>query len=261
MPAIEADAADLALLIEAAEEAGGIALRYARRGFRTTWKPDDSPVTEADMAVDAHLRARLLAARPGYGWLSEETPDGPERLAARRVFVVDPIDGTRAYAEGAKDWAHSLAVVEDGVPVAAVVLLPMHGRLYAAARGGGAALNGAPIRASRREEVAGAAVLAAKPALAPHHWTGGALPPFRRTFRSSLAYRLARVAEGADDAMLTLRPVWEWDVAAGALLVTEAGGAATDRRGAPARFNAAHPQLDGMVAGGAVQSPLRALLA
>lgn len=251
-------AADTALLAEAARAAGEIARGFFRRDPKRWDKPDaQGPVTEADLAVDEMLRDRLTAARPGYGWLSEETPDHTDRLDSETLFIVDPIDGTRAFIEGDPTWAHSLAVVTGGRVTAAVVYLPMHDRLYAATAGQGATLNGAPMAASERAELEHAAVLAARPAMEPYNWIDARVPDLNRHFRSSLAYRLALVAEGRQDAMLTLRATWEWDVAAGALLVHEAGGRVTDRKGAALRFNNPHPQVNGVVAGGAaVQSAL-----
>ncbi|GGL53561.1 3'(2'),5'-bisphosphate nucleotidase CysQ [Wenxinia marina] len=249
-------ATDLDLLVEAATGAGEIALAIRARGYRTWHKGDEGPATDADLASDAHLRDRLIGARPDYGWLSEETEDGPERLSRERVFIVDPIDGTRAFMEGSRDWGVSVAVAEAGRIVAAAVAMPARGTLYAAAAGQGATRDGAPIRASGAADMAEAEVLCAKPTLAGQLWRGGAPPPFRRAFRSSLAFRLCLVAEGRYDAMLTLRPTWEWDVAAGALIVTEAGGSATDRAGLPLRFNGAVPRLPGIVAGGGVQAAL-----
>jgi myo-inositol-1(or 4)-monophosphatase len=240
---------DLDLLLDAAREAGTIALGHWRKDPKVWEKGVDGPVSEADFAVDAFLRDLLGAARPDYGWLSEETPDDPAARAASRIFVVDPIDGTRAYVAGEATWAHSLAVVEDGRPVAAVVHLPVRGKTYAAALGHGATLNGVPLEASDRSEVAGATFLAARVSFEAQHWKGP-VPHVDRAFRPSLAYRLALVGEGRFDGMLTLRPTWEWDVAAGALVATEAGATVTDRRGRPLRFNNPDPRLDGVLAAG-----------
>ncbi len=242
----ELDAGDLPLLIDAARAGGEIALRHWRQDPKVWDKGDGAgPVTEADLAVDSLLRETLRNARPGYGWLSEETEDSPARLDHRSVFIVDPIDGTRAYVAGETPFALSLAVVTDGVPVAAVVYLPAKDKLYAAASGQGASLNGAPIGVSVPRDTA--RLLVTKPNFDPVHWPGG-LPKATRHFRPSLAYRLALVAEGAFDGMLTLRAAWEWDIAAGALLVSEAGGVVSDAVGAPLRFNAPHPQTDGAIA-------------
>ncbi|MDG3041083.1 inositol monophosphatase family protein [Roseicyclus marinus] len=242
---------DLALLVEAARGAGRIAARYFRDDPETWDKPDGAgPVTEADIAVDEMLRDRLCAARPDYGWLSEETPDNPERLQAERVFIVDPIDGTQAFIEGSSAFSHSLAVVEGGVVVAAVVYLPIRGKLYAAARGHGATLNDMAIRAAGECALHEAEVLATKHTLGPDHWPRG-VPPVIRAYRPSLAYRMALVGEGRFDGMVTFRPTWEWDIAAGALIIAEAGGRATDATGAVLRFNSAVPQVRGVMAGSA----------
>lgn len=239
---------DLALLTEAAEAAGRIARRHWNRKLRIWDKPGhQGPVTEADLEIDTMLRERLTSARPDYGWLSEETDDDPARLDARRIFVVDPLDGTRAFLEGDRSFAHALAVAEAGRVTAAIVYLPMHGKLYAATLGAGATLNGAPIRVSDRADLDGAAVLAARPALDPQHWSGPP-PRLHRSIRASLAYRLCLVAEGRYDAMLTLRDSWDWDTAAGSLVAAEAGARVTDRTGAPLRFNTAAPLSPGVIA-------------
>lgn len=244
---------DLALLLDAAEAAGRLALHYRETGFETREKPGLGPVTDADIAVDDMLRAELRAARPDYGWLSEETPDSPDRLgdrlAATRVFLIDPIDGTRDFIGGGRSWGPSLAIAEAGRLVAGVVHLPALGRSYAAARGQGATRDGMPLTAGDRAEVTGARVLASATALAPAAWTGPP-PPLTRSFRPSLAYRLCLVAEGAFDATLTFRDSWEWDIAAGALIVMEAGARASDSFGAPLRFNGPSGLLPGLIAAG-----------
>ena len=239
---------DLDLLLGAARSAAEIALHYWRTDQTVHQKGGGAgPVSEGDIAVDTHLRETLTAARPGYGWLSEETPDGPGRLTADTLFIVDPIDGTRAYVDGQTTWAHSLAVVRGGATVAGVVFLPRLDKLYAAALGRGATLNGAPIRPARRVEPDGARVLLSKPMLDPALWPGG-MPALQRHFRPSLAYRMCLVAEGRFDAMVTLRPTWDWDIAAGALICAEAGAAATDATGAALRFNGAEARNAGTVA-------------
>ncbi len=242
-------ATDLPLLLEAARKAGDIAMGFAGKTARRWDKPDDAgPVTEADLAVNDMLVTLLQGARPAYGWLSEETEDSPARLERDRVFIIDPIDGTRSFIEGSGTWAHSIAVAERGVVTAAVIYLPMRDKLYAAAAGQGATLNGQPIRASAASELTGATVLAARPAAEAKHWAAGQVPDFKRTYRPSLAYRLAVVAEGRFDAMLTLRKTWEWDIAAGDLILREAGAVISDRAGAGLIFNNPTPLLNGVVA-------------
>lgn len=240
---------DLDLLIRAARKAGEIATRYSGKSAERWEKPEGAgPVTEADLAVNEMLVEMLPGARPGYGWLSEESEDTSERLSRDRVFIVDPIDGTRNFVEGGRTWAHSLAVARKGTVTAAVIYLPMRDLLYAAEAGKGATLNGEAIALSKMEHLPDAEILAARPVLNPSHWSGGKVPDFHRAYRPSLAYRMATVAAGRFDGMLTLRPSWEWDIAAGDLILREAGGVCTDPAGAALTFNHAHPQLAGVVA-------------
>lgn len=240
---------DLDLLIGAVRKAGQLALFLAGPELDVTEKPGGAgPVTNADVAVDALLGEALLSARPDYGWLSEETPDTPRRLSTRRSFIVDPIDGTRAYVSGSRDWAHSVAVVEDGRPVAGVVYLPARDALYVAEAGQGARLNGAHLACTGDKGIEGARILATRPTMAPEHWRDNRPPPVEPHVRSSLAWRFCLVAEGRFDGMITLRPAWEWDIAAGALIAAEAGCAVTDRAGRPLSLNRPTPQADGIIA-------------
>lgn len=247
---------DLTLLMDAARSAGDIARGYFN-AFPEVWEKSggQGPVTEADLHVNRQLEADLQAARPDYGWLSEETEDGDARLKTDRQFIVDPIDGTRSFIEGNKDWAHSIAVCERGIITAAAIYLPIRDKLYTAAIGQGAACNGVHLSATADKPMTDATVLSAKPNLHSKYWAAD-VPPFKRTFRSSLAYRMALVGEGRFDGMLTLRPTWEWDVAAGALIVTEAGGNVSDQKGGPALFNNRHPQINGIVAAGGIHNAL-----
>lgn len=241
-------AADLALLLKAAAAAGAIARRHFGSRPRAWDKGGgQGPVSEADLEIDAMLHERLCAARPDYGWLSEETADDGERLAAPALFVVDPIDGTRAFLAGRPDFAHALAVVRDRQPVAAVVHLPLLDLTYAATAGGGARLNGRTIAPAAPAALDAARLLVGRSQLAPGFWPGG-VPPVAPHFRHSLAWRLCLVAEGAFDGTLTFRDVWHWDIAAGALVAAEAGATVTDRRGAALRFNTADPRSAGLLA-------------
>ena len=243
---------DLGLLIDAARMAGRVATSFTGATAARWDKPDgQGPVTAADLAVNEMLQATLCTARPTYGWLSEETEDSTARLEAEHVFIVDPIDGTRSFVEGSTTWAHSIAIARRGVITAAVVYLPLRDKLYAAALGQGATLNGIPIRTSGECTIKDMTVLAAKPTMVADNWALAQVPTFKRSYRPSLAYRLSLVGEGRFDGMLTIRPTWEWDIAAGSLIVTEAGGGATDRSGAALRYNNADPRFDGIVAGSA----------
>ncbi|MEO0633379.1 MAG: 3'(2'),5'-bisphosphate nucleotidase CysQ [Pseudomonadota bacterium] len=239
-------AADLPLLIDAARCASRIATSFTGP-TATRWDKADGagPVTEADLAVDTYLRETLLLARPDYGWLSEETEDGAARLDRDMVFIVDPIDGTRNFVEGGQTWAISMAIARKGQVTAGVIALPLRNKLFAAGIGCGATLNGAPINV--REMEIPPRVLCARPIMDDHHWPGGR-PHFSRHYRPSLAYRLALVGQGRFEGMVTLRRSWEWDIAAGALIISEAGGVVSDRHGAPLRFNSPDGHLPGVVA-------------
>lgn len=240
-------ASDLTLLIETALQAGELARGFVGGALDVQDKPDGAgPVTAADLAVNDLFEDVLRNARPDYGWLSEESTDTTDRLATKRVFVIDPIDGTRSFIEGGKTWSHSLAVVEDGVPVAAVVYLPMLNKVYSASLGNGARINSSPMSVGHQQNPDNANVLATKPSVDPRFWPQG-VPSMTRHHRPSLAYRLSLVAEGRFDAMFTFRPSWEWDIAAGALILSEAGARVTDRRGAALKFNNKIPQTDGVL--------------
>ncbi|SLN67044.1 Inositol-1-monophosphatase [Roseivivax jejudonensis] len=240
-------ATDLSLLVEAAQAAAETATRHIGAPLDVRDKPDgQGPVTAADLAVNETLASILQAARPAYGWLSEESAQDPTRGLAPATFIIDPIDGTRNFIEGGEIWAHSLAVCENGAITAAVVYLPLADKLYTAARGHGARLNDAPIAPTGRPGIDGAHVLATRPNLDPAHWPEG-VPDVRRAHRPSLAYRLCLVADGSFDAIFTFRDAWEWDVAAGTLIIEEAGATVTDRDGAPLRFNGPTARVGGLV--------------
>jgi len=226
----EADAqSDLRLLREAARTAGQIALSYFRKDPEVWMKAGNSPVSEADYAVDRYLREVLIAARPDYGWLSEETADTAARLSARRTFVVDPIDGTRAFVEGLDLWCVSVAVVEDGRSIAGVLDCPARGECFWAMKGGGAWRDGTALRvrgATDKVLIAGP-----KPMMdcLPAEWQARLT---RRAYIPSLAYRIAMIAEGSLDGTFVKPNAHDWDIAAAGLLLEEAGGRIVDPTGA-----------------------------
>ncbi len=246
---------DLDLLRDAAQAAGALALERRRRGLKITAKPGGSPVTDADLAVDALLRETLTAARPDYGWLSEETADSPERLGRSRIFVVDPIDGTIAFMKNRPWWTVALAVIEDGRPVAAVVHAPALDETFEAAAGSGARLNGQPITASDITSLDDASVLADARLLEGPQWPEP-WPAMRFERRNSIAYRMALVAAGAFDAAIALTPKWDWDVAAGALIAEEAGARVSDHHGGAWRFNRPDPRQASLVCAAPALHPL-----
>jgi len=211
---------DLELLRSAAVAAGIIASSYFRRDVKSWTKENASPVSEADILVDRYLASALLQARPDYGWLSEETVDNPSRLDCERVFIIDPIDGTSGFLRGQDSWTVSLAVVENGVPVAGVVYAPARDEMYDAARGQGARLNGRPIHRSRR---AGAAPVIPAAGAVHQQLQAAGLYYTRGPYYPSLAYRLVQVATGRLDAVASRRGSQDWDIAAACLVLDECG--------------------------------------
>ncbi|WP_309628142.1 3'(2'),5'-bisphosphate nucleotidase CysQ [Brevundimonas sp.] len=246
---------DLHLIRAAALRAGALAEAERDRGLRIDHKVGGSPVTNADLAVDAMLKAELLTARPDYGWLSEETPDTPGRLSKARIFVVDPIDGTVAYMKNQPWWCVPIAIVEDGVPIAAVIHVPALNETFEATLEGGARLNGRTIMASDVDTLDDAAVLADARLMEGPHWPEP-WPPMRYEKRNALAYRMALVASGAFDAAIALTPKWDWDVCAGALIATEAGAKVSDHHGRPWRFNQPDPRQASLVCSAPALHPL-----
>ena len=244
---------DLDTIKKAAIEASKIALSYSDKNFKT-WDKDAGagPVTEVDIEIDNFLRTFLLKCEPDYGWLSEETEDNTARLGKSKVFIVDPIDGTRSFIAGDKTWAHSIAVAEKGKPIAAVVYLPRMDLLYTAEIGNGAFLNGEKITVSEVCDLMDAKILAKKSVFEKENWKNGQSNILRQRYRPSLAYRLALVAEGSYDAMITLGKSWEGDICAGHLLVTEAGGSVTTSHGSDINYNSSTGSSQGIIAGNAI---------
>jgi myo-inositol-1(or 4)-monophosphatase len=230
-------------LTDTAREAGAIAGGFFRSGLKTSariWsKGGGSPVTEADMAVDAFLQARLSTAVPEAGWLSEETADDPARLGRDLVWIVDPIDGTRAFLAGNHDWSVSIALLGHGRPVLGIVYAPAHGHLYEARRGHGARRDGGPIEISPVQRLPGLSVAGPKGLVDRLEERVGTLKRPPRI--PSLALRLARVAEGSVDAGLVSSNACDWDIAAGDLILEEAGGILTRLDGTPPAYNQADP--------------------
>jgi myo-inositol-1(or 4)-monophosphatase len=248
---------DLDLIRQAALEAGELANDILKAGKVRTWaKSGGSPVTNADLEVDALLRRKLIEARPDYGWLSEETLDDEARLGVRRVFVVDPIDGTIAYFKGRPWWAVCIGVVEDGVPVAGVLYAPAVAETYEAVAGGGARLNGQTICASSRAQLEGSALLADARTLRRPDWPTPWPEDLRIETRNSVAYRMALVAAGAFDAVVALSSKCDWDLAAADLIVQEAGGLSTDHLGRRFVYNQPSPRKRSLVCAGPALHPL-----
>ncbi|WP_426169120.1 inositol monophosphatase family protein [Sandarakinorhabdus sp. DWP1-3-1] len=238
---------DLAVAVRAAHAAGELALRHFNAKSEWWDKSPGNPVGVADLECDAYLKERLLGARPDDGWLSEETADTADRLTKRRLWVVDPIDGTRDFIRGRTGWAVSVALVEDGEVTVAALAAPARGQLFAALRGRGSQLNGKRLRVSGLATLDGirlpidAANMNA--AFWPEPWPGEAVEK-----PNSLALRMAKLAANEADAWMEGRTIAEWDVAASALILAEAGGVVTDRAGEPLAFNKPDPVLHGIAA-------------
>jgi myo-inositol-1(or 4)-monophosphatase len=203
------------------------------------------------MAVDQFLRERLAGSAPGYGWLSEESKDDRARLAAQRVWIVDPIDGTRAYIAGREDWSISAALVENGRPVAGAVFAPVHDEMFVAVAGQGTRCNGVAIGVSAGHDLGGARIAG------PRHYLDrlAALAPgiVKMPKVHSLALRFVRVAQGEIEAALASVDSRDWDLAAADLLVHEAGGALTTLAGERLEYNRPDPVHGALVAAGSVR--------
>jgi myo-inositol-1(or 4)-monophosphatase len=255
LPAIEADdtpeiAARAAAQLDAAvREAGSLALSMFGKSIRQWTKGlSSSPVSEADIAVDALLRERLTGAGDTFAWLSEETADDPTRLTARYVWVIDPIDGTRAYVAGQPDWAISAALIEDGRPIVACLYAPALDQFFAGRAGAGSSLNGDAIAATRGTGLHGLRVVGPQKLL---ERLSSVMPPFTKLPRGhSLALRLVRVAQGACDVAFAGGNSHDWDLAAADLLVHEAGGALTPLVGGTIAYNRPVPRHSMLIAAG-----------
>ena len=245
---------DLKLLEDTVRQAGPIARKFFGGDYKRWSKDGGSPVTEADLAVNAYLCDTLTAARPGYGWLSEENADDPSRLSRREVFIIDPIDGTIAFLKNRPHFTICAAIVVEGRPCCGVVYNPISDELYSARTGGGAHRNGAPIRVTQRDRLEGSAMLGDRT-----HFTQPPWPPMYVQNRNSVAYRIVLVADGSADATVSLTAKRDWDLAAADIILHEAGGVLTDTSGAAMIYNkpvtlqanlvAANPLLHGQILG------------
>jgi myo-inositol-1(or 4)-monophosphatase len=230
--------------IEAAKE---VFARFTPGQIQAEYKAGHDPVTEADRALDMVLRKNLL--RSDEGWLSEESADDLSRLEHERVWVVDPLDGTREFVQGIPEFCVSIAMVEGGQPVAGGICNPATDETFIGAIDCGLTYNGSAARVSLRSELAGAVVLASRSETKRGEWDRFQKAPFQVQPMGSVAYKLARVAAGLADITFTLTPKHEWDIAAGAALVASGGGFVQALNG-PLSCNRENPLLDGLIACG-----------
>jgi myo-inositol-1(or 4)-monophosphatase len=237
---------DLDLLRFAGAKAAAIAMGHFNTKLDVQWKDGLSPVTKADMEVDDYLRQTLLAVRPDYGWLSEETADSSARLSARRTFVVDPIDGTRAFIAGKDVWCVSIAIVENHRSVVGYLNCPVRKEEYASTLGGGAFLNGAPMRMLEVHQPI--RLSGPKPMLAALPADFAARCAFQPNV-PSLAYRIAMIAAGVLDGTIVKPNSHDWDLAAAELILRECGGSLVDLEGSSPLFATENPSHGVLAAG------------
>ena len=237
------NADDFALLKRVVRQAGEISrIAYLRNDAKVWDKTENHPVTDADIAVNDYLQAELLSARPDYGWLSEETRDDQSRHQCTRSFVVDPIDGTRAFIDRKPGFAVCVAVIENGQAVAGCVFNPLKDEFYAAYLNGGATLNDNPLKISDCEQIENCVMVGY-----PRKFKRLDFPSMQYRISNSMAYRIAMVASGQADATLSFTPKSDWDVAAASLIATEAGAVLTDLNGHVPRFNSPETSGPGVI--------------
>ncbi len=225
-------------------------MEYYKADYEIRDKGYHNPVTTADHAADSRLKEILTEARPDYGWLSEETVDSPDRLSKERVWVVDPLDGTKEFIEGVPQFVVSIAMVESGEPVVGVLYNPVTKDIFTAAKGEGAFLNDEPVRCVTKDNVSDMVILNSRSETRRGLWE-----PFANTFGElraigSVAYKLGLTAAGKADIFASLRPKNEWDICAGNCIINEAGGKLIDLNGNIRRYNQEYTIIEpGLIAG------------
>jgi len=241
---------DLSIAKTAAIEAGGIILNYYKADYEIKDKGYHNPVTTADNAADTRLKEILTETRPEYGWLSEETVDSHKRLKKERVWIVDPLDGTKEFIEGVPHFVVSVALVENGNPIVGVLYNPITAETFTAAKGEGAELNGEEIQCATKDNVGNMVILNSRSETRRGLWA-----PYDGTFGElraigSVAYKLGLTAAGQADIFASLRPKNEWDICAGNCIINEAGGKLIDLNGNRVVFNREKTLIEpGLIAG------------
>jgi len=253
---LQSAASDLELLEAAAREAGALARALLTKPLEVHSKGEAGPVTNVDFAVNELLTEKLLGARPDYGWLSEETTDDPaRRLGKPRTFMLDPIDGTAALVSKVPQWTISVGLVESDQAFAGAIYNPMTDEMFTGAIGHGAWLNGRPMHTSAADKIEGARMIGQRNRFSDRRWDK-AWPKMDVIERQSIAYRMALVAAGQGDATILFGWKHDWDIAAGAAIISAAGGVVSDPWGYALELNQLSPRAPGVVAAGANLHPL-----
>ena len=241
---------DLKLAINASLKAGEIIMQYYCDDYEIKEKGYHNPVTTADKEADSYLKSTLMSARPQYGWLSEETVDSKNRLNKEKVWIVDPLDGTKEFIEGVPQFVVSIALVEKGIPIIGVLHNPVTKETFHAAKGGGAYLNQGQYRCSIKDSTRDMVILNSRSETRRGLWE-----PYKKHFKElrpigSVAYKMGLTAIGKADIFATLRPKNEWDICAGTCLINEAGGKVINLNGKDITFNNQKTLIEpGLIAG------------
>jgi len=253
---LQSAASDLELLEACVREAGAMARELSLKPLDIQSKGEAGPVTNVDKAVDALLAERLLAERPDYGWLSEESPDTPEhRVNKARTFMLDPIDGTAALISRHPQWTISVGLLDGNRALAGAIYNPMTDEMFTGAIGHGAWLNRRPMHTSATDKIEGARMIGQRNRFSDRRWDK-AWPKMDVIERQSIAYRMALVAAGQGDATILFGWKHDWDIAAGAAIISAAGGVVSDPWGYALELNQLSPRAPGVVAAGANLHPL-----
>ena len=241
---------DLKLAINASLKAGEIIMQYYCDDYEIKEKGYHNPVTTADKEADSYLKSTLMSARPQYGWLSEETVDSKNRLNKEKVWIVDPLDGTKEFIEGVPQFVVSIALVEKGIPIIGVLHNPVTKETFHAAKGGGAYLDQGQYRCSIKDSTRDMVILNSRSETRRGLWE-----PYKKHFKElrpigSVAYKMGLTAIGKADIFATLRPKNEWDICAGTCLINEAGGKVVNLNGKEITFNNQKTLIEpGLIAG------------
>ena len=241
---------DLKIALKASKKAGDIIMKYYETDYEINEKGYQNPVTTADKEADSFLKKTLLDARPDYGWLSEETIDSASRLNKERVWIVDPLDGTKEFIEGVPQFVVSIGLVQNGIPIVGVLYNPATNETFYGGSGYGAYLNGEKFAVTKKNSLKKMIILNSRSETRRGLWD-----PFKNSFKKlepigSVAYKMGLTAVGRADIFATLRPKNEWDVCAGVCLINEAGGISVDLNGNELEFNKKKTLIEpGIIAG------------